>query len=228
MPYTPKDWALGDSITESDLDHIEDGIYDATVTAEAHAARHEPGGADPIDNLAALDIDGALTVGTTLGVTGAATLGSTLGVTGAATLASVAVTGAATVGGSNVLTVANIDSGWLTDTSGFVNGSGWEIQSAAYRLYGKLLMLGAVAMKRTGAAITIGAKGAPSAGAAVVRVPAGYIPGAAAQGGIATGAGRHCSFYITTAGVITLASASTTENIATNDILYIAGNYLID
>jgi hypothetical protein len=95
VPVTDNDIDLGTSSLE-----FKDLYLDGTATIDT------------------LTVDGAATVGTTLGVTGATTLSSTLGVTGATTLSStLGVTGAATLSSTLAVTGTSTLTGNVTATN---------------------------------------------------------------------------------------------------------------
>ena len=95
VPVTDNDIDLGTSSLE-----FKDLYLDGTATIDT------------------LTVDGAATVGTTLGVTGATTLSSTLGVTGATTLSStLGVTGATTLSSTLAVTGTSTLTGNVTATN---------------------------------------------------------------------------------------------------------------
>ena len=95
VPVTDNDIDLGTSLLE-----FKDLYLDGTATIDT------------------LTVDGAATVGTTLGVTGATTLSSTLGVTGATTLSStLGVTGATTLSSTLAVTGTSTLTGNVTATN---------------------------------------------------------------------------------------------------------------
>lgn len=106
---------------------------------------------------------------------------------------------------------------WITSTTGFTLAANWTALAVAYRVIGPLVFL-RIAVDRATSAITVAA-GSGNIGDVDVlsAIPSAIIPSVsvAAMPGIA---GRVCSFFMTSAGVVKLsACAGDGTNIGVGD-----------
>lgn len=113
------------------------------------------------------------------------------------------------------------DTGWLT--SGITAATGWSISSQRYRRIGQVVEV-LVAVKRTGAAITVSATGDVS-DTAVCTVPTGFTTSGAH--GLHSQGGRVAAYALLTNGIIYITACAPGGNIATGEALTIAGTYLL-